>query len=67
MPTLYQLQFIAGSCEAISGTKEELIAELQNLIERIEQIDEEDYRYSDSVPLYDRSENDFILATIDIE
>lgn len=38
----YTLSFHPGSDTAVSGTKAELISNLQNLIEEIEEIDEDD-------------------------
>ena len=61
----YTLRFSAGTEPAIMGTKEELIAELQNLIDEIEEIDEDDTGVFKMVNLYDLDGSDYITASIE--
>ena len=61
----YTLRFSAGTEPEIMGTKEELIAELQNLIDEIEEIDEDDTGVFKMVNLYDLNGNDYITASIE--
>ena len=60
----YTLAFTPGSIPEIKGSKADLIGELENLIDRIEQIDEEDTGVFEQVPLYDMDGTDYIMATI---
>ena len=60
----YTLEFKAGTTTEIKGSKAELIGELQNLIARIEAMDEELTDEFDMVPLYDMTGTDYITATI---
>jgi len=62
----YTLRFAPGTVPEIVGTKEELIAELQNLIDEISAIDEEDYPVSQTATLYDTNGNDYLTATIEL-
>ena len=61
---IYELKFTRGSVPAISGSKQDLIAELQNLIAEIEELDDEDFPIHKTVPLYDLDGSDFVAATI---
>lgn len=65
MKKLYTLRFSAGTEPEIKGTKEELIAELQNLIDEIEEIDEDDTGVFKMVNLYDLDGSDYITASIE--
>ena len=60
----YTLEFKAGTITGIKGSKAELIGELQNLIDRIDAMDEELTDEFDMVPLYDMTGTDYITATI---
>ena len=62
----YTLRFAPGTVPEIVGTKEELIAELQNLIDEISAIDEEDYPVFQTATLYDTNGNDYLTATIEL-
>ena len=48
----------------LKGSKAELVAELRNLIDRIEAMDEELTDELDMVPLYDMDGVEYITATI---
>lgn len=60
----YTLEFKAGTINEIKGSKAELIGELQNLIDRIEAMDEELTDEFAMVPLYNMDGVDYITATI---
>ena len=60
----YTLKFEPATVSEIKGSKAELIGELQNLIDRIEAMDEELTDEFDMVPLYDMTGTDYITATI---
>lgn len=60
----YTLKIEPGTIPEIKGSKAELIGELQNLIDRIEGMDEEIADDCDMVPLYDMDGADYITATI---
>ena len=57
----YTLKFEPGT---VTEIKAELIGELQNLIDRIDAMDEEITDECDMVPLYDMNGVDYITATI---
>ena len=63
----YTLNFAPGTVTEIKGSKAELIGELQNLIDRIDGMDEEIADDCDTVPLYDMDGTDYITATISVE
>ena len=58
----YTLKFEPATVSEIKGSKAELIGELQNLIDRIEAMDEELTDEVDMVPLYDMDGVDYITA-----
>ena len=60
----YTLRFAPGTVAEIKASKAELIGELQNLIDRIDGMDEEIADDCDTVPLYDMDGTDYITATI---
>ena len=60
----YTLFFKPGTVSELKGSKAELIGELQNLIDRIDAMDEEITDECDMVPLYDMTGTDYITATI---
>ena len=60
----YTLKFSPTTVTEIKGSKQDLIRELENLIGRIEELDEEAYASHDSVPLYDMNGEDFITAIL---
>ena len=60
----FTLKFQPGTEPEITGTKQELIAELQNLIDEISCLDEEDTDISRTVPIYDTNGTDYIEARI---
>ena len=60
----YTLEFKPGTITEIKGSKAELVAELRNLIDRIEAMDEELTDELDMVPLYDMDGVEYITATI---
>lgn len=60
----YTLRFTPGTVTEIKASKAELIGELQNLIDRIDAMDEEITDECDMVPLYDMDGTDYITATI---
>ena len=60
----YTLEFKAGTTTEIKASKAELIGELQNLIDRIEAMDDELTDEFDMVPLYDMDGVEYITATI---
>lgn len=60
----YTLKIGSGTIPEIKGSKEELIGELQNLIDRIDSMDDELAEEVDLVPLYDMNGTDYITATI---
>ena len=60
----YTLKFTPGTVTEIKASKAELIGELQNLIDRIDAMDEEITDEVDMVPLYDMDGVDYITATI---
>ena len=60
----YTLRFAPGTVAEIKASKAELIGELQNLIDRIDAMDEEITDETDMVPLYDMDGVDYITATI---
>ena len=64
MQKRYTLEFKPGTEPAVVGTKQELIAELQNLIDEISCLDEEDADISKTVPIYDTNGTDYIEARI---
>ena len=63
----YTLSFHPGTEAEISGTKAELIAELQNLIDEIDALDEDENDTIDpvTVTLYDTNGTDFIEARLE--
>ena len=64
MQKRYTLKFQPGTEPEIVGTKTELIAELQNLIDEISCLDEEDEDISKTVVIYDTNGTDYIEARI---
>lgn len=63
----YTLKFKTGTTTEIKGSKADLIAELQNLINEIEGIDEDEHDTDTcmSVPMYDGFDHsEYIMATI---
>lgn len=60
----YTLKFEPATVSEIKGSKAELIGELQNLIDRIDAMDEDLVDEHDTVPLYDMTGSDYITATI---
>ena len=60
----YTLRFAPGTVSEITGSKEELVGELQNLIDRIEAMDEDITDEVDMIDLYDMDGVDYITATI---
>ena len=60
----YTLRFSPGTVTEIKASKAELIGELQNLIDRIDGMDDENTDERDMVPLYDMDGTDYIMATI---
>jgi len=64
----YTVTFLCSSDEgdpAFAGTKQELIAELQNLIDTIDSMDDDDDDYSKQVLLNDFSGLESVIACID--
>lgn len=66
MPTneILHVEVYTGTVTEIKASKAELIGELQNLIDRIDGMDEEITDEVDMVPLYDMDGTDYITATI---
>ena len=62
----YTLKFEAGTITEIKGSKADLVAELQNLINEIIELDDDyfDSREIALVTLYDMNGSDFIEAQI---
>lgn len=60
----YTLKIEPATVSEIKGSKAELIGELQNLIDRIEAMDEDITDEIDMLDLYDMDGVDYITATI---
>lgn len=60
----YTLKFEPATVSEIKGSKAELIGELQNLIDRIDAMDEDIPDEVDMLDLYDMDGVDYITATI---
>lgn len=63
----FTLSFHPGTETAVTGTKSELIAELQNLIDEIDALDEDEHDTIDpvTVTIYDLNGTDFIEARLE--
>ena len=60
----YTLEFKPGTITEIKGSKAELVAELRNLIDEIEALDDEDTDIAKTVVIYDMNCSDYIEARI---
>lgn len=61
----YTLTFKPGTETAITGSKADLVAELRNLIDEIEALQDDEPDVFRSVPMYDMDGSDYITATIE--